>query len=63
VGSPFGLSLSTIRIPGWMSKAEPDEVEATVVEKHDGVISFRYGPDAYEYDRFGLRRTDVQLAR
>jgi CRISPR-associated endonuclease/helicase Cas3 len=59
VESPFRLSLSTIRIPGWMSKAEPDEVEATVVEQHDGVISFRYGPDAYEYDRFGLRRTDV----
>lgn len=62
---PFGLPLRLLNLPGWLARgvpADPD-LQATNVSSHftalGRVTRFRFGEEAFVYDRLGLRRDDT----
>ncbi len=55
--SPFGIQLSHMRIPGWMSQGIPHEENmATDMSADVGGFTFGWGAQRWAYDRFGLRK-------
>ena len=55
---PFGHDVQSFSIPGWMAKAEEEDLEPENIRYESGLIRFRYGSHEYCYDRFGLSRAD-----
>jgi CRISPR-associated endonuclease/helicase Cas3 len=58
--SPFGNSVGFLTVPGWMARDAGGEEEALVLSSDAGATVFCLGGVHFRYDRFGLRRDDVQ---
>jgi CRISPR-associated endonuclease/helicase Cas3 len=52
--SPFGATLSHMKIPAWMAPQAMPEGDPVIAVEEDGRL--RLGDAAYRYDRFGLQR-------
>jgi CRISPR-associated endonuclease/helicase Cas3 len=52
--SPFGATLSHMKIPAWMSPKAMPEGDPVIAVEEDGRL--RLADAAYRYDRFGLQR-------
>lgn len=57
---PFGQMIRAVRIPSWLVRGAPSEVEPEILAAADGQLTFRYGPSVLLYDRFGLRKPSTQ---
>ena len=60
--SLFGQRVTSLTIPGWLTKGiETPDTDASVVThtEHDGV-TFQFGDSSFHYGRFGLRKEDGQ---
>ena len=53
--SPFGQTLTDMKIPGWMTdRAEPSDEPAALVEATAGTLRFLWAGREFLYDRHGL---------
>ena len=57
---PFGLPVSTLRVPHYLLDGVPAEAEPEAIEAGAGTIHFRLGARLYRYDRLGL---DIEAGR
>jgi CRISPR-associated endonuclease/helicase Cas3 len=54
---PFGQPVRSFGLPGWMvAKDTPSDAEVTAATAQDGLIAFKFGKQAFVYDRHGLRK-------
>jgi len=54
--SPFGHDVAELTIPHFLARGVPEEAEAAEdVRETREIVTFRFGPNWYRYDRLGLR--------
>jgi CRISPR-associated endonuclease/helicase Cas3 len=52
---PFGHPVAELTIPAFFAREAPADAEPADLQVHPGVFEFRFGCQAFRYDRLGLR--------